>query len=91
VLHCTDLVCLVFVMLGKIKDYAIAILAFVAAVAIALMYRSKAKYEGAMRKGVEQVRETEKKAQTALDNGRKREKEARNEAKDAITNRRFFG
>jgi len=77
--------------LGKFKDYAIAILGIVASIAIALMYRSKAKYEGAMRKGVEQVRETEKKAQTALDNGRKREKEARNEAKDAIANRRFFG
>ena len=78
-------------MLGTIKNYALAVLALIASIAMALMYRSKAKYEGAMRKGVEQVRETEKKAQAAVDNGRKREKEARDEAKHAIANRTFFG
>jgi hypothetical protein len=78
-------------MFSTIKTYAIAILALIAAIATALMYRSKAKYEGAMRKGVEQVRETEKKAQNAIDTGRKREKEARSEAKSAIANRTFFG
>lgn len=77
-------------MLGSIKTYAIAILALIAAIATALMYRSKAKYEGAMRKGVEQVRETELKAQKAIDSGRKREKEARDEAKHSIANRTFF-
>ena len=56
----------------------------------ALFYRSKAKYETAVRKGQEQVIETERKAQKAVDKGRKREKEARNEAKDAIANRRYF-
>lgn len=77
-------------MLNNIKNYLIAILGVIASIAIALMYRSKARYEGAMRKGVEQVRETEKKAQNAIDNGRKREKEARSEAKSAIANRTFF-
>ena len=78
-------------MLSAAKNYLIAILGIIASIAIALMYRSKAKYEGAMRKGVEQVRETEKKAQNAVDKGRKREKEARDEAKSAIANRTFFG
>ena len=78
-------------MFSAAKNYLIAILGIIASIAIALMYRSKAKYEGAMRKGVEQVRETEKKAQSAVDKGRKREKEARDEAKSAIANRTFFG
>lgn len=78
-------------MISAAKNYLIAALGIIASIAIALMYRSKAKYEGAMRKGVEQVRETEKKAQSALDKGRKREKEARDEAKSAIANRTFFG
>jgi len=78
-------------MFSAAKNYLIAALGIIASIAIALMYRSKAKYEGAMRKGVEQVRKTEKKAQAAVDKGRKRHKEAINEAKSAIANRNFFG
>jgi hypothetical protein len=78
-------------MLSSAKNYIIAILGVIVSIAVALMYRSKAKYEGAMRKGVEQVRETEKKAQNAIDNGRKREKEVRDEVKSSIANRTFFG
>ena len=77
-------------MLASAKNYIIAILGIIASIAIALMYRSKAKYEGAMRKGVEQVRETEKKASQALINGMKREKKARDDAKTAIANRTYF-
>lgn len=78
-------------MLSSAKNYLLAILGIIASIAIALMYRSKAKYEGAMRKGVEQVRETEKKATQALTKGLEREKEARANAKDSITKRNFFG
>ena len=78
-------------MLSNFKTYAIALLGIAAAVFAALFYRSKAKYEGAMRKGVEQVRETEKKATTAMVNGLNREKEARKNAKDSIVNRSYFG
>jgi len=77
-------------MLSKIYQYIIAALGLALAVAVALVYRGKAKYEGAMRKGQEQVIKTERKAQKAVDNGRKREKEARDNAKDAIANRRYF-
>ena len=77
-------------MFGAFKNYLIAALGIIAAIATALMYRSKAKYEGAMRKGVEQVRETELKAQGAIDKGRKREREARSEAINSIANRTFF-
>lgn len=77
-------------MLSSAKNYIIALLGIVASIAIALMYRSKAKYEGAMRKGQEQVIETERKAHAAIDKGRKREKEARDNAKDAIASRRYF-
>lgn len=77
-------------MFGTIKNYLIAALALIAAIATALMYRSKAKYEAGMRKGIEQVRETELKAQNAIDTGRKREREARSEAINSIANRTFF-
>jgi len=77
-------------MLSKIKDYAIAILGIIASIAIALMYRSKAKYEGAMRKGVEQVIETERKATEAMVKGLDREKKARDDAKSSIASRTFF-
>lgn len=76
---------------STIKNYIIAVLGIVLSIAVALMYRSKAKYQGAMRKGIEQVRETEKKATQAMVKGIKREKEARDEAKSAIANRNFFG
>ena len=76
---------------STIKNYIIAVLGIVASIAVALMYRSKAKYQGAMRKGVEQVRETEKKATQAMVKGIEREKEARHEAKSAIAKRNFFG
>jgi hypothetical protein len=78
-------------MLSSAKNYIIAILGVIASIAIALMYRSKARYEGAMRKGVEQVRETEKKATQAMTKGLEREKKVRDEAKSAIANRTFFG
>ena len=78
-------------MFSAAKNYLIAILGIIASIAVALFYRSQAVHQKAMRKGVEQVRETEKKAQTAVDKGRKREKEARDEAKSAIANRNFFG
>ena len=78
-------------MLSKIYQYAIAALALGLAIVTALLYRSKAKYQGAMRKGVEQVRETEKKATDAMVTGLNREKKARNDAKIAISNRKYFG
>jgi len=78
-------------MLGSIKNYLIAALGVIAAIAVALMYRSKAIHEAAMRKGVEKVRETEKKAAQAMVNGLTREREARANAKDSITKRNFFG
>jgi len=78
-------------MLGSLKNYSIALLGIVAAVFAVLFYRSKAKYEGAMRKGVEQVRETEKKATTVMVNGLNREKKARENAKNNIINRNYFG
>lgn len=78
-------------MLNSLKTYVIAALGIVAAVFAALFYRSKAKYEGAMRKGVEQVRKTEQKATNAMVNGLNREKEARKNAKDSIRNRSYFG
>lgn len=78
-------------MFSTIKNYIIAVLGVGMSIAIALMYRSKAKYQGAMRKGVEQVRATEQKATQAMVKGITREKEARDEAKSAITNRNFFG
>ena len=78
-------------MFSTIKNYALAGLALIASIAVALMYRSKAKYEGAMRKGAEKVRETEKKATQAMTKGLEREKEARANAKDSITKRNFFG
>jgi hypothetical protein len=78
-------------MLSSIYKYIIAILGIGLAIMTALFYRGQAVHQKAMRKGVEQVRETEKKAQSAIDRGRKREKEARDEAKSAITNRTFFG
>lgn len=77
-------------MLSSLKNYALAILALIASVAMMLMYRSKAKYEGAMRKGQEQVIETERKAFAAITKGRQREKEARGHAKTAIANRNYF-
>ena len=78
-------------MFSAIYKYIIVVLGFGLAVMTALFYRSQAVHQKAMRKGVEQVRETEKKAQAAVDKGRKREKEARDEAKSAIANRTFFG
>lgn len=77
-------------MISSFKNYLIAALGIVASIAVALMYRSKAKYQTAMRKGQEQVIETERKAHAAIDKGRKREKEARENAKDSIANRRYF-
>ena len=77
-------------MLSKIYQYIIAALGMALAIAVALVYRGKAKYEGAMRKGTEQVLETERKAQAAVDGGRKRMKEAKDNAKDAIANRKYF-
>lgn len=77
--------------MNTIKDYLIAILAFAAAVMAALFYKSKAKYESAMRKGQEQVIETERKATNALVKGKDRERKARNDAKNAIINRNYFG
>lgn len=78
-------------MLSSLKTYGIAILGIVAAVFAALFYKSKAKYEGAMRKGIEQQRATEKKATDAMVKGLNREKEARKNAKDAIASRSHFG
>lgn len=78
-------------MFSTIKNYLIAALGVIAAIAVALMYRSKAKYEGAMRKGVEKVRETEKKATQAMVKGLENERKVRNEAKSAISKRNFFG
>lgn len=78
-------------MLSSIKTYAVAALALGLAIVTALFYRSKAIHESAMRKGVEKVRETEKKAAQAMTKGLEREKEARNNAKDAISKRTFFG
>jgi len=78
-------------MFGAIKNYGIAIAGIVAAVFAALFYGSKAKYESAMRKGTEQVRKTEKKATTAMVNGLNREKKARENAKNNIINRNYFG
>ena len=77
-------------MFSAIYKYIIVVLGFGLAVMTALFYRSQAVHQKAMRKGVEQVRDTEKKAQAAVDKGRKREKEARDEAKSAIANRTFF-
>ena len=77
-------------MLSDFFKYIAAILLLALSVVTALLYRSKAKYEGAMRKGQEQVIKTERKARAAIDNGRKREKEARKNAKDSIANRTFF-
>ena len=77
-------------MFSAIYKYIIVVLGFGLAIMTALFYRSQAVHQKAMRKGVEQVRDTEKKAQAAVDKGRKREKEARDEAKSAIANRTFF-
>ncbi len=83
-----DLVISVFVMLSK---YIMAALGLGLAVMTALFYRGKAQYEGAMRKGIEQKSETERRATNAMVSGLKREREARQNAKDAIANRTFFG
>jgi len=77
-------------MINSAFKYISAILLLGLSIVTALLYRSKAKYEGAMRRGQEQVIKTERKAQAAIDNGRKREKEARDNAKDSIANRRYF-
>ena len=76
---------------STIKNYIIAVLGIITSIAVAFTYYSKAKYQGAMRKGIEQVRETEKKATQAMVKGIEREKEARHEAKSAIAKRNFFG
>lgn len=77
-------------MLSSIKTYALAALALGLAIMTALFYRGQAVHQKALRKGVEQVRETELKGQAAIDKGRKRMKEAKDEAKSAIANRKFF-
>lgn len=78
-------------MLSSLKNYALAALGLAAAIFAALFYRSKAKYEGAMRKGVEQARKTEQKATDALTSGLNNERKARDAAKSAIRNRNYFG
>ena len=78
-------------MLSKIYQYAIAALALGLAIMTALFYRGQAVHQKAMRKGIEQVRETEKKATDAMVTGLNREKKARNDAKIAISNRKYFG
>lgn len=77
-------------MLGGFFKYVAAILLLALSVVTALLYRSKAKYQGAMRKGIEQVRETEKKATKAMVKGLEREKVARENAKKSITDRTYF-
>ncbi len=78
-------------MFSKVYQYVIAALSLGLAIVVALLYKSKAKYEGAMKKGVEQVRETEKRATAAMVDGLNKEKKAREDAKDSIVNRNYFG
>lgn len=73
-------------MLSKIKSWAIAGLAILATVAYALFRTEQARRAKEKLKGVQQARETERKAGEALVDGLKKEQEVRNEEVD--TNRR---
>lgn len=71
-------------MFGAIKNYALAALAVVASILLALLYRSKAKFETHVRKASEEARATEKRSNEAMVKGLNREAQAREEIKKRI-------
>lgn len=71
-------------MFGAIKNYVIAIGAVVIAVVVALLYKSKAKFERVVRKSEQQARETEKRSTAAMVNGLNKEAEGRDEISKRI-------
>ena len=71
-------------MIGNIKNYALAILGVIGAVLLALLYRSKAKYEKTIRKASEEARKTEKRSTEAMVKGLEREAKAREDVKKRI-------
>ena len=73
-----------FKILGSIKSYGVAILSVISAVLLALLYRSKAKYESARSKAVEEVLKTERKSTEAMTKGLDREAKARAEVEKRI-------
>lgn len=68
-------------MFSAIKNYGIAILSVLSAILLALLYRSKAKYETTARKSMQKVMETEKRATETMVKGLDKEAKARAEIK----------
>lgn len=71
-------------MFSSIKTYGIAILAVLLGLVTALFYRSKAKYESARAKGMEQVMKTERQSTAAMVKGLDKEAKAREEIQKRI-------
>lgn len=74
-------------MLSKLKTYSIAILGALAAFAGFMWQMTRAKHEKALKDGIEEARETEKKATEAMIEGVNKENEIKN---DNTTDRTSF-
>lgn len=71
-------------MFSAFKNYGLAILAVAFSIVLALLYRSKAKYEKHVRKASEEARRTERRSTKAMVDGLKKEQEARSEIQKRI-------
>jgi len=76
-----------YVMLSKLKTYALAILGAIAAFGLFMWQLTRANYKAAELKGEKAARETENKATTAIITGVSKENEIQN---DNTTDRKSF-
>ncbi len=71
-------------MFSAFKNYGLAIVSVIASVLLALLYRSKAKYEKTIRNASEEARATENRATEAMVEGLSKEAKARAEIEKRI-------